>query len=212
VTLDAPDAGSYTAPTLASNWHTEHNGTLTTYDVIPRDPSRPERYDDYAYPVPPADPIVTSGFDLERPDAQQRRGNPKNPVGHGGFDLARPIGTPIVSIPLEGQQSPTRVLYRGMLFGNTIVTLHERPDGYYVAIHGHMSVFAPEMVPGATVAAGAPLGAVGDSWTPGVPHLHYEVRWVRTGVDPWSLWGNELWENALAVPCDPRNVLPLAAQ
>ncbi|MCI0635317.1 MAG: M23 family metallopeptidase, partial [Actinobacteria bacterium] len=209
VRVAAPDAGVLSPPTLATNAHTEHDGTLTVYEIVPRTPDRPASYADFVYPVPDSNPIVTSGFDLDRPDREQRRGNPKNPVGHGGLDLARPIGTPMVSIPLERQEGQTRVLFEGMLFGRTVVTLHERPDGAYTAIHGHMDTVAPGIAPGATIAAGASLGTVGDSGTPGVPHLHYEVRYVRPGVDPWTLWGRDLWDNALAVPCDPRNVLPL---
>ncbi len=208
--IASPDAGTSSAATLLTNAHTEHDGTVTSYQIVARGEGRPTDYSAYHYPVAPADPVVTSGFDLHLPDSKQRRGNPRNPVGHGGLDLARPIGTPIASLPLEGQSAPTRVLFEGMLFGRTVATVHERPDGTYVAIHGHMSAVAPGIVPGAVVDAGALLGAVGDSWTPGVPHLHYELRWVRPGVDAWTLWGRDLWDNAKAVPVDPRGVLPLA--
>jgi murein DD-endopeptidase MepM/ murein hydrolase activator NlpD len=200
--------GPYAPPVLVSNEHTEHDGTRTRYDLVPLAPDRPTAYEAYVYPVPPADPVVTSGFDLHLPDARQRRGNPKNPVGHGGLDLTRRIGVPVTSVPFESQVGPTRVVFTGMLFGRTIATLHERTDGRYVALHGHLSEIAPGVTPGATVEPGALLGAVGDSWTPGVPHLHYEVRYIRSGVDPWTLEGTALWDNTRSVPCDPRNVLP----
>jgi murein DD-endopeptidase MepM/ murein hydrolase activator NlpD len=58
------------------------------------------------------------------------------------------------------------------------------------------------------VAEGAPLGAMGDSGADGVIHLHYEVRLVRTGVDPRRVEAGRLTDQAVSVPCDPRNVLP----
>jgi hypothetical protein len=59
------------------------------------------------------------------------------------------------------------------------------------------------------VPAGSIVGYVGDSGSPGVVHLHLEVRRAREGVSLQSLGAGELAHNSKTVACDPRNVLPL---
>ena len=53
------------------------------------------------------------------------------------------------------------------------------------------------------------LGFVGDSGSPGVVHLHVEVRRAREGVDAGQLPLGQVNQNAKTVACDPRNVLEL---
>ena len=60
-----------------ANGHFEKNGRWTAYEQIPRRPERPADYDAYLYPIAPGLPggkSVVSGYDLDLPDTQQRRG------------------------------------------------------------------------------------------------------------------------------------------
>lgn len=195
--------------------HHDRQGRLRSYDQIPRRPERPADYRRYRLPVPPLPDasFVTSGYDLDRPDAEQRRGSELSAVGHGGVDLAQRRGTPVSLVPLEHQVGEASVLFAGKLFGNSVVTHHAVREGGalrdYLVIHGHLERPATGLSRGASLAAGATLGFVGDSGSPGVVHLHLEVRRAREGVALTELAPGELAHNAKTVACDPRNVLPL---
>lgn len=195
--------------------HHDRAGRLRTYDQIPRRPERPADYRSYRLPVPPLSQqsFVTSGYDLDRPDEAQRRGAELKAVGHGGIDLAQKRGTPVALVLLEHQQGDADVVLVGKLFGNSVVTHHAvREAGKlrdYLVIHGHLEKPATGLSRGASVSAGTIIGYVGDSGSPGVVHLHLEVRRVREGVDLASLAPSELTHNSKTVACDPRNVLPL---
>jgi murein DD-endopeptidase MepM/ murein hydrolase activator NlpD len=195
--------------------HRDRSGHLRAYDQIPRRPERPVDYRKFQLPVPPLpqQSFVTSGYDLDLPDDEQRRGAELKAVGHGGVDLAQKRGTPVALVPLEHQVGEADVLFVGKLFGNSVVTHHAvREQGAvrdYLVIHGHLEKPASGLVRGATLAAGAIVGYVGDSGSPGVVHLHLEVRRAREGVSLSALGAGELAQNAKTVACDPRNVLPL---
>jgi murein DD-endopeptidase MepM/ murein hydrolase activator NlpD len=62
---------------------------------------------------------------------------------------------------------------------------------------------------GAALPAGGVVGYVGDSGSPGIVHLHLEVRRAREGISLTALAPGELAHNSKTVACDPRNVLPL---
>jgi hypothetical protein len=55
------------------------------------------------------------------------------------------------------------------------------------------------------------VGAVGDTGSPELVHLHLEARRVRDGVDVSRLAPSAMIANENSVVCDPRNVLPLLA-
>ena len=195
--------------------HHDRAGRLRTYDQIPRRPERPADYRKYQLPVPPLpqQSFVTSGYDLDLPDDEQRRGAEMKAVGHGGIDLAQKRGTPVALVPLEHQVGDADVLFVGKLFGNSVVTHHAVREQNalrdYLVIHGHLEKPASGLARGATLPAGAIVGYVGDSGSPGVVHLHVEVRRTREGVSLTALGPGELTQNAKTVACDPRNVLPL---
>lgn len=195
--------------------HHDRSGQLRVYDQIPRRPERPSDYRKYQLPVPPLprQSFVTSGYDLDLPDEEQRRGAEMKAVGHGGIDLAQTRGTPVALVPLEHQVGDADVLFVGKLFGNSVVTHHTVREASalrdYLVIHGHLEKPAAGLVRGATVPAGSVVGYVGDSGSPGVVHLHVEVRRAREGVSLLSLAAGELAHNSKTVACDPRNVLPL---
>jgi murein DD-endopeptidase MepM/ murein hydrolase activator NlpD len=195
--------------------HHDRQGRLRVYDQIPRRPERPADYRSYQLPVPPLpqQSFVTSGYDLDQPDDEQRRGAEMKAVGHGGVDVAQKRGTPVKLVPLEYQVGEADVLFVGKLFGNSVVTHHQVREGAgirdYLVIHGHLEKPAAGLNKGATVPAGAVVGYVGDSGSPGVVHLHLEIRRAREGVVLQSLQSGELAHNSKTVACDPRNVLPL---
>ncbi len=197
------------------NGHHDRSGHWHVYDQIPRRPDRPANYRRYRYPVPPepGQSLVMSGYDLDLPDYEQRRGPKLKAVGHGGIDLAEPRGTPVKLIDLEHQVGNAEVLYVGPLFGNTVVTRHTLREGghlrEYLVLYGHLQGPAPGLTKGMTVKPGALLGFVGDSGSPGIVHLHLEVRRVREGENPADFTPREIVENSRTVVCDPRNVLPL---
>ena len=88
------------------NMHREKTGRWAQYEQIPRLPDRPSDYDAYRYPIPPGLPnghYVVSGYDLDRPDPEQRRGRTLSHVGHGGVDLPQAKGTPVKNVALEHQ-------------------------------------------------------------------------------------------------------------
>ncbi len=205
------------APAMA-NAHRERSGRWAEYEQIPRLPERPKDYDAYRYPIPPGlanGHYVVSGYDLDRPDPEQRRGRTLSHVGHGGVDLPQTKGTPVRNIALEHQEGDAEVLYTGPLFGTTIVTRHTLREGGrlrdYIVLYGHLDSIAPGVAPGLTLPDGVVVGAVGDTGSPSLVHLHYEVRRVREGVELARVSaGGQLLGDAVSVVCDPRNVLPLA--
>ena len=202
---------------IAQNAHRERSGRWVLYDQIPRRPDRPSDYDAYIYPVPPGLPgghSVISGYDLDRPDETQRRGRTLHAVGHGAVDLPQARGTPVTMITLDHQQGDAEVVYVGSLFGTTLVTRHAVREGGglrdYLLLFGHLDAIAPGLAKRSVVHAGDVVGAVGDTGSPELIHLHLEARRVREGVDIASVpTPNALLAPENSVVCDPRNVLQL---
>lgn len=204
------------ALSLEHNAHRTRAGAWTEYDEIPRRPERPNKYRLYRYPVDISknSDFLLSGFDLNLPDADQRRGGKLRLVGHGGIDIAAHRGTEVRLVALEHQQGDADVLYVGPLIGNTVVTRHHvRESGVvreYLVFYGHLQAPASGLARGSTVPEGTIVGFVGDSDSPGAVHLHLEIRQVRASVDSQALVRGELLMNARTVACDPRNVLPFS--
>jgi len=214
VPVPDPEAGRQ-ALSEAQNEHHDRSGRLRVYDQIPRSPERPKDFRQYRLPIPaPATQgFVGSGYDLDRPDAEQRRGAQLSAVGHGGVDLAQARGTRVQLVNLENQVGDALVLAAGHLFGNSVVTLHTLREAgalrEYLVVYGHLDSIAPGISPGQTLKADSLLGYVGDSDSPGIVHLHLEVRRAREGVNAAQLALGQVTQNAKTVACDPRNVLEL---
>lgn len=202
-----------------ANVHVDRAGRRVVYENLPRRQDLPANYDLYQYPVPPGNGnghSVSSGYDLDRPDSMQRRGESLSAVGHGGVDLPQERGTLVRVVGLRGEVGEPEVVYVGGLFGNTVVLRHIVREGTqlrtYLALHGHLEGAAPGITRGVTLTPGAVLGYVGDSGALGIVHLHYEVRLVRPGIDPLRVEpAGRLVDQTVSIPCDPRNVLPLRA-
>jgi murein DD-endopeptidase MepM/ murein hydrolase activator NlpD len=205
--------GSPSAAAVRAVHH--ERGGWRAYDQIPKLPDRPAAYDAYAWPLESAS--ISSGYDLDAPDEKQRRLRTRpNEIGHGGLDLLAPRNTPVRLVPLESQDGETRVIYTGPLFGTTVVTAHRIRDASgagrvqtYVVLYGHLESVAAGISAGQNVAPGTMVGAVGDSGSPGIVHLHLEVRRLREGVELERVTGPSILSEAVSVPCDPRNVLPI---
>jgi murein DD-endopeptidase MepM/ murein hydrolase activator NlpD len=195
--------------------HREKSGRLQSYEHIPRRPDRPADYRRYLLPVEPLplQAFISSGYDLDLPDALQRRGDKLHAVGHGGIDIAQKRGTEVRLVALEHQVGDAEVVFVGVLFGNSVVTRHSVREGgrlrEYLAIHGHLAGPAPGLRPGTNLRQGSLLGFVGDSGSPGDVHLHLELRRLRDGVDAGTLGPGQHADNSKTLACDPRNVLPL---
>jgi murein DD-endopeptidase MepM/ murein hydrolase activator NlpD len=208
---DADGAELFAAPGA----HRDKRGRYHTYDQIPRRPERPAEYAAYRYPVPiSAATLAMSGYDLDRPENEQRQGRKFSQVGHGGVDLAAPRATEVRLVALEHQDGDAEVVFAGKLFGTTVVTRHAVREGGklrdYVVLYGHLDATASGVIPGAgELKDGALLGFVGDSGSPGIVHLHLEIRRVRDGIDVRKLPAERLVDNETTIVCDPRNVLPL---
>jgi murein DD-endopeptidase MepM/ murein hydrolase activator NlpD len=214
VPVPDPEAGRQ-ALAEAQNEHHDRSGRLRVYDQIPRSPERPTDFRQYRLPIPAPGKqgFVGSGYDLDRPDTQQRRGAELSAVGHGGVDLAQARGTPVRLVNLEHQVGDAVVQASGHLFGNSVVTLHTLREAgalrEYLVIYGHLDGIAPGISHGLALKADSLLGYVGDSDSPGIVHLHLEVRRAREGVDAAQLPIGQITQNAKTVACDPRNVLEL---
>jgi murein DD-endopeptidase MepM/ murein hydrolase activator NlpD len=189
--------------------HTDKQGRWIAYDQIPRRPDRPDAYPAYRYPV---DAKVVSGYDLDRPDGQQRRGK-MNAVGHGGLDLVAPMGTPITMIRLEHQVGDAEVIYVGHFYGEMVMTRHTVREGGvnhdYVLMFGHLLRPGEDVRRGTHLGEGALIGYVGNSDSPDLVHLHLEARRMRDHVDTWKMPWYEVLERERSTVTDPRNVLPL---
>jgi murein DD-endopeptidase MepM/ murein hydrolase activator NlpD len=198
------------APLIVENGHGEKDGRWLEYEQIPRRPGRPDAYLAYRYPL--ADAPVVSGYDLDKPDDEQRRGR-MNAVGHGGVDLVAEMGAPITMVRLEHQRGDAEVLYVGPLYGETVVTRHvlreAGVDRDYVLIFGHLDRAADDVRRGRRLVEGATVGFVGNTASPQLVHLHLEARRLRDHVDAWRLPGDALHAREYSVVTDPRNVLPL---
>ncbi len=219
ILIDEPDPGDAPLSAESENAHRTRGGRWEVYDDIPRRPDRPADYDAYRYPVSPGVPgghAVVSGFDLDQPDERQRRGKTLHAVGHGGVDLPQARGTPVRAVALEHQVGDAEVLYVGDYFGTTVMTRQAVHEGGsprdYLVVFGHMDSVAAGVNPGRTLKDGDLVGTVGDTGSPELVHLHWEVRRFRPAVDVHAraaLGPGELMADWTSIVCDPRNVLPL---
>jgi murein DD-endopeptidase MepM/ murein hydrolase activator NlpD len=210
-----PAQGSHPAlnPTRAGGL--EPGRGLEVYDHIPRRPDRPADLSLYALPIgDPGERLrVIGGYDLDLPGNAQRR--TAHAVGHGGIDIEASRGQAVSVVTLENQEGEAEVAFIGELFGTSVVTGHlVREAGRlrsYAVIYGHLEGPRAALLPGMHLEASDLVGFAGDSGSPGVVHLHLEIRQLREGVSLSAIDLQKLVNNAVSIPCDPRNVLPLRA-
>lgn len=99
---------------------------------------------------------------------------------HRGVDFAAPIGTPVQA---AGDGVVTRVGWYGN-YGNYVRVRHG--DGYETA-YAHLSGFGADIHPGSPVLQGQTIGYVGTTGRSTGPHLHYEVLYQGSQVNPMNL-------------------------
>jgi murein DD-endopeptidase MepM/ murein hydrolase activator NlpD len=94
---------------------------------------------------------------------------------HTGLDLAAPTGTPVhaaaagIAYPLPDYE----------IYGNHVLIAHTGGVG---TVYAHLTSFAVGW--GQPVTAGEVIGYVGSTGNSTGPHLHFEVRYSGTAVDP----------------------------
>jgi murein DD-endopeptidase MepM/ murein hydrolase activator NlpD len=101
---------------------------------------------------------------------------------HNGLDIMPGYGTTVVSAT-DGVVITAE--YSGS-FGNHVVIYD---GGYYTIFYAHMieGSIPSNIVPGAIVKMGDPIGQVGNTGHSFGPHLHYEIHDGNTPVDPWTV-------------------------
>jgi murein DD-endopeptidase MepM/ murein hydrolase activator NlpD len=97
--------------------------------------------------------------------------------GHTGIDMMAPYGSPVHAA------AGGTVVYAGWYYEYGRIVDIRHADGL-ITRYAHMSVFAPDIAPGAPVAAGAVIGRVGMTGRAHGPHVHFEVRVDGRAVDP----------------------------
>lgn len=126
---------------------------------------------------------------------------PERRTIHMGVDLFAAPGTP-VHAPLAGEVVSAQVNDAPLDYGPTIILRHVTDDGVpFYTLYGHLSVESVAgLTPGQAVAAGAVVGAIGETAVNGgwPPHLHLQL--ITELVDEsgnfpgvarageWALW------------------------
>lgn len=103
---------------------------------------------------------------------------PRGGGWHSGVDLVAPAGTPVFAA------ASGTVAFAGTYYAYGLMVEIMHRDGTR-ARYAHLRSFAPHIRPGATVAAGEQLGAVGRTGRATTAHLHLELRRDGRAVDPW---------------------------
>jgi len=132
--------------------------------VAPR-PVAPRPVAPDTWPVPVADPRVTSEFG-------EPRGNGRT---HAGLDIGLPVDTPVLAAA-DGV-----VTFAGVMgkYGNLIVLRHQAA---FETAYAHLEAILVEL--GQKVLRGQTIARSGRSGNATGPHLHYEVRVDGHPVDP----------------------------
>jgi murein DD-endopeptidase MepM/ murein hydrolase activator NlpD len=95
--------------------------------------------------------------------------------GHGGIDIAAPRFSPVIATA-SGMVTNTGW---DSLYGRYVTIEHNRN---YSTFYGHL--YSIDINNGVRVSSGEVIGTVGSSGKSTSPHLHYEVRFRDTPVDP----------------------------
>ena len=124
------------------------------------------------YPVNPKNVQITSPFGARFHPIRQTI------VFHEGIDLAGPAGQPVYATG-DGVVESSEVNFSG--YGNVIVIDH----GFgYKTRYAHLKEI--KVTQGQVVIRGDRIGTLGSSGLSTGPHLHYEVIYRGTQINPWN--------------------------
>jgi hypothetical protein len=171
---------------------------------IPRRPDRPADVLTLQLPLADAPALLPSGSDPA--------------IGGGDADLSvlrlgSPRGTPVIGVPLRGEEGAAEVLAveklpgRGLVVAALASTTEGKREDRWLVLYGALDGAGPGLTRGSKLRPGAVVGFVGDSLVPGEPHLRFEVRRLRRGVDVEKTALAQLVGDAESVAIDARNVL-----
>ena len=126
-------------------------------------------------PLEPTKMRITSKFGLRRDPTMQ--GYHRH---HKGIDYGAPTGTPVMA---AGSGIIKRASYYGN-YGNYISIRHNKE---YSTAYAHLSRYAKGIRPGVRVKQGQLIGYVGTTGRSTGPHLHYEVIYRGSQINPASI-------------------------
>ncbi len=107
-------------------------------------------------------------------------------INHMGVDFACSKGTAVYAAA-DGQVIECRPDHGRQSYGNFMLVKH---DEHLVTGYAHLDAFGEGMVPGVAVKQGQIIARSGDSGQSTGPHLHFEVRYDKTPVDPLTFENN----------------------
>jgi hypothetical protein len=162
---------------------------------IERLPDRPEPFGDYQLPID-----ATRGVTPPSPEIG----------GEHGVELHGSENAPVTLVDFEGQEGRPEVALVGELHGITVIVRHRvklaSGERQYLAIYGRLARPGPRIVSAAVL---EPLAVIGHLGEGPHPSLYFEVRQLRAPLEGSGEHLSQLVSNAMSVPTDPRNVLPL---
>jgi murein DD-endopeptidase MepM/ murein hydrolase activator NlpD len=129
---------------------------------------------------------VDAGIRLTAAFAGTRRFNRGPAKTHRGADFGAPQGTPVKAI-----NSGRVILAKGLFYDGNMVTI-DHGQGL-LSLYLHLSKM--NVKEGDTVSAGQTIGASGSTGRSSGPHLHLQVKWSGTDIDPLDLMALKLPSN-----------------
>jgi murein DD-endopeptidase MepM/ murein hydrolase activator NlpD len=143
------------------------------------------RAGDMANCVPSIYPVVPTK-NMQQTSSFGYRSDPFNGGAkfHSGIDIGGPKGTDIYA---TGDGIVVRVDYN--YYGYGIVVDVDHGFGYTTR-YGHL--LSASVFEGQRVSRGDKVGELGSSGRATGPHLHYEVLYKGTAVNPWNFFTNDL--------------------
>jgi septal ring factor EnvC (AmiA/AmiB activator) len=118
---------------------------------------------------PPVDAPIVRGFGVEV-DPRDR-----TETFHSGVDFEAPRGTPVRAV------AAASVRFAGWFRGYGRMAILDHGDGYF-SVCGHLDELGVEV--GDRVAAGEPIGTVGETGSLAGPRLYFEIRRGAEALDP----------------------------
>jgi murein DD-endopeptidase MepM/ murein hydrolase activator NlpD len=129
---------------------------------------------------------VDAGIRLTAAFAGTRRFNRGPAKTHRGADFGAPQGTPV-----KAMNSGRVILAESLFYDGNMVTI-DHGQGL-LSLYLHLSKM--NVKEGDTVSAGQTIGASGSTGRSSGPHLHLQVKWSGTDIDPLDLMALKLPSN-----------------